>query len=104
METTQRGLLDAHRPARRSVHPGDVSPILMVHSSQLIILHSRTHVIIVLIRSIQGFIGRGNKQLGGATEYFLDSSSHLNVYASLRPFRTIAVLMFVPIVPTCSST
>ncbi len=88
METTQRGLLDAHRPPHYSVHLSDVSPIPQVHCNSLILLHSRTHVIIVLIRSIQGFIGRGNEELGGATEYFLEASSPLNVYVSLRSSHT----------------
>ena len=94
METPQRCLLDAHRPARRSVHLSDVSSIRMVRGNQLIVSHSRTHVIIVLIRSIQGFIGRGNRELGGATEYFLEASSPLNVYTPLCPLHIVWVLIF----------
>ena len=70
--------------------------ILTVHGNQLIELHSRTHAIIVLVRSIQGFIGRGNRELGGATEYFLEASSPLNVYAPLCRLHTMAVLIFSP--------
>lgn len=104
MEASHRGLLDAHRPARRSLHLSDVSPIHMVRGKQLIVLHSRTHAIIVLIRSIQGFVGRGNQELGGATEYFLEASSPLNVYAPLCPLHTMPVLNFSSTVRTYSST
>ena len=83
METSQRSLLEARRPAHRSVHLSDVSPTCMVRSNQLTVLHSRTHTTIVLIRTIQGFIGQGNQ-----------ASSLLNVYAPLCPLYTTAVLIF----------
>jgi len=104
METSQRSLLEARRPAHRAVHLSDVSPTRMVRGMRLTVLHSRTHAIIVLIRTIQGFIGRGNQELGGATEYFLEASSPLNVYAPLCPLHTMAVLIFSSIVRIYSST